>query len=113
MFGANWLHWDPPRHLHTFSASSLAALVRRASFRVEAVTTPTRGARWAFAARWRIGRGGHFPAASAAKLQRWEKLAGLLFQLLEASLPARARSGEELLLTARREEQAPRSPEQG
>jgi 2-polyprenyl-3-methyl-5-hydroxy-6-metoxy-1,4-benzoquinol methylase len=103
VFGAIWLHWDPPRHLHTFSARSLADLVRRAGFRVEVVTTPTRGARWAFSASWRIRRGGPLSSSLGREAAEGGAARCVFFQLLEASLPARARLGEELLLTARRE----------
>ncbi len=40
-FGQDWLHLDPPRHLHLFSSTTLAVVARQAGFaHAEAHTTP-------------------------------------------------------------------------
>jgi 2-polyprenyl-3-methyl-5-hydroxy-6-metoxy-1,4-benzoquinol methylase len=101
-FGAAWLHWDPPRHLHLFSPRSLAILLERAGFEIVTLLTPTRQARWSFGASSRIRSHGAFPSANQALLSTAETLGGVAFHALAALLPGRARLGEEVFALARR-----------
>ena len=49
LFQRNWIHLDPPRHLHIFACPPLAVLVERAGLRVEKLFTTVRWAAYAFA----------------------------------------------------------------
>ncbi len=42
-FRANWMHLDPPRHLHVFNEQSLRRLIETAGFRVVSLCTTIRG----------------------------------------------------------------------
>ena len=39
LFGAHWRGWEPPRHLHLFSVTSLGSLLRGAGFEVSELRT--------------------------------------------------------------------------
>jgi len=49
LFRRNWVHLDPPRHLHIFASRPLAAMVDRAGFRVIKLFSTVRWAAYAFA----------------------------------------------------------------
>ena len=57
LFRRDWIHLDPPRHLHIFACRPLAALTERAGLRVGKLFTTVRWAPYAFAhsmlIRWR------------------------------------------------------------
>ena len=55
-FGASWILLEPPRHGVLFTASSLAALVRKIGFEVITIV-PSRQAQWAFRLSAAISRG--------------------------------------------------------
>lgn len=62
-FGRNWLHLDPPRHVHLFNPSTLTELTRRAGLRVERVETPASSY--------------HFVHQASAQLERQGRLPGI------------------------------------
>lgn len=39
LFGEWWVQWDPPRHLYHFTRVTLTALLNRAGYRIERITT--------------------------------------------------------------------------
>lgn len=49
-FGASWLHWDPPRHLHLFNRATLSRVASDAGFEVRSVFTASCSARIVFLA---------------------------------------------------------------
>lgn len=59
-FGRDWLHLDPPRHLHLFSATSLRRLAESAGFEVDAVFTVLRDAHWTLGASQRLREAGRY-----------------------------------------------------
>ena len=102
-FGANWLHWDPPRHLQVFEARSLAAALERAGFEAIRTTTSAGAAHFAFFASSQIEREGAMPRLELAPLPLGVRLAGLAFWLREHGRVKRGEAcGEELVAFARR-----------
>ena len=98
IFRRNWIHWDPPRHLHVFSAESLATVARRADFHPTTIRTSARAARFAWTASRTIGSTGRADVGRIRGPLQWQSLA---FQTLESILIAGWHSaGEELILTA-------------
>lgn len=105
-FGADWLHLDPPRHLHLFTAEALAEAVRDAGFGPARSFTTVRDARFTLGGsislrelgRYRIGE---LPARIAV---RGRMLAWLAWfrMLLDP------RSGEEIVVLAERPGEDPR-----
>jgi SAM-dependent methyltransferase len=57
-FQRDWIHLDPPRHLHIFGCRPLAALTERAELRVKRAFTTVRWAAYAFAHSMLIRRRG-------------------------------------------------------
>ena len=101
-FGASWLHWDPPRHLHLFTPELLEQTVARAGLRVERVATPASTAHFVWRASALIERNGRLPGARAtgASPALWlESLGFLAVEHLAARLGRRC--GEEVLVIAR------------
>jgi 2-polyprenyl-3-methyl-5-hydroxy-6-metoxy-1,4-benzoquinol methylase len=100
VFGPAWVHWDPPRHLHLFSAPSLSAEVERAGLAVERAFTTGRYARFVGVEGLRIRGSGRVGTARAPLPTR---LGGYAFQLGEHALELAAGGlGEELVVVARR-----------
>jgi 2-polyprenyl-3-methyl-5-hydroxy-6-metoxy-1,4-benzoquinol methylase len=68
-FGANWMHLDPPRHLHIFNEQSLRGLAAAAGFQIVSLCTTIRDANGLFigsrsieqTGRYRMGRVQHTP----------------------------------------------------
>ena len=96
-FKQNWLHLDPPRHLHLFTVASLRRLGLDAGFaKVETRTAP-RDARTLFHASREIASSGTFVWGKPLSALRWVWASGLLIQ--EAcSLRRRPNQGEEIIL---------------
>src|SRR5262249_52769093 len=42
LFGANWHGWDPPIHLHLYTARALKRLLLRNGFQIESIRTKAR-----------------------------------------------------------------------
>lgn len=86
-FGQDWLHLDPPRHLHLFSSTTLETVAQRAGFvRAEVRTTPAQAeSSFLSSQQLRLHRGGRhsdfvpnlWPAFKAACFQFWEQLYSL------------------------------------
>ena len=106
IFQRNWIHWDPPRHLHLFSSRSLALVAQRAGFESKGIRTTARSARFAWTASRTIGSTGRANVGRIRGPLQWQSLA---FQALESAvLPVWPSAGEELVLTASPQ---PRMPE--
>lgn len=100
-FGAQWVHWDPPRHLWMFSLTSLQDVATAAGLRVERAWTTGRFARFVgtasaqIAATGRVRPGGPSPR---------ERVGGAAFQAREmVAALADAGAGEELVVVAVRD----------
>ena len=103
----NWIHWDPPRHLHLFSARSLALVAQRAGFESKGIRTTARSARFAWTASRTIGSTGRADVGRIRGPLQWQSLA---FQALESAvLPVWPSAGEELILTASPQPRVPES----
>jgi 2-polyprenyl-3-methyl-5-hydroxy-6-metoxy-1,4-benzoquinol methylase len=99
LFGASWIHVDPPRHQHLFRKASLLRLMRDRGLRVDAAFTTSRTARFVWSASHAVARSGR--AVLGGPRARRE-LAGVPFQLLQRLLLAfRPTAGEELIVLAR------------
>ena len=100
LFGAHWVHWDPPRHLWMFSRPALDQVVTAAGLHVERSWTTGRYARFVWTAGSRIratGRVGDGPRSLG------QTAAAVTFQLVEQAVGLVAPDlGEELVVVATR-----------
>lgn len=99
-YGADWVHWDPPRHLWMFSRPSLRAVAEQSGLRVERAFTTGRYARFVGSASTQIRqtRRVREGAPSAG-----DRVTGLLFQGVEAvAAMSDADAGEEVVVVAAR-----------
>ena len=97
-YGADWVHWDPPRHFWVFSRLSLRAAAEQAGLRVERAFTTGRYARFVGSASTQIRetRRVREGAPSAG-----DRMTGLLFQGIEAAAAMTdADAGEEVVVVA-------------
>jgi 2-polyprenyl-3-methyl-5-hydroxy-6-metoxy-1,4-benzoquinol methylase len=60
-FKANWMHLDPPRHLHVFNGQNLRKLVEGAGFQLVSSCTTIRDANGLFLGSRSIARTGEYP----------------------------------------------------
>jgi 2-polyprenyl-3-methyl-5-hydroxy-6-metoxy-1,4-benzoquinol methylase len=102
IFGEDWLHWDPPRHMHIFTVDALRRCTAAAGLTTHRLETTGRAARWAFVASTAIRRHGRLdntahPAGTGSATQA----AGAVLSLVESLLPGAGR-GEELFVVAGR-----------
>jgi SAM-dependent methyltransferase len=98
-FGRNWVHWDPPRHLHVFSRRSLRVVVERAGLSCKIVRTTARYARFAWSASSSIRASGG--KADSGRARGFARAQSLAFQLYEHLLVSwRREAGEEIVLIA-------------
>ena len=97
LFKDAWLHLDPPRHIHLFTAVSLKQLLGRTSFQVERVFTSVRDAPTVFHASMDIRTRGFHAWGRPRIFLRHAWTTGLL--LVESLLPGR---GEELVAVLRK-----------
>lgn len=103
VFGRDWLHLDPPRHLVIFTHTALAALIERSGFELLPDPSPPRQASDTFAASARLARG--TPPFGAAKVELGTRVRALLADLSLHGASERTGAsarGEELVLLARR-----------
>jgi SAM-dependent methyltransferase len=98
-FGAAWLHLDPPRHLHLFSARTMEALLSRAGFRDVRVRSTMARAGSVLRGSYDIARRGHHAMGSTPTIAT--ALAEML-HLFKARLnqSRSVHSGEELVAIA-------------
>lgn len=81
LFGPNWMHLDPPRHLHLFNRKGLTRLVSETGFeQIEGHTVP-RDAKGNYAISMMIRRRGHWRPGT--RLPLTARLAGRLLELAE------------------------------
>jgi len=101
VFGESWIAWDPPRHLHLFSISTLRRVAEDAGFRVDTVRTTPRDARFIWTVSREIRR---CRRAQDVLLRRYagviDSIASAVFQFAEAF--AGPKAGEEVVLMAHR-----------
>jgi 2-polyprenyl-3-methyl-5-hydroxy-6-metoxy-1,4-benzoquinol methylase len=100
LFGADWMHWDVPRHRFLFSCGALAEVARRAGFTPAVVRTTARAARWSWRRSAQFRRGA---AAAASDPGRARGPAAVLFEAVESALQPWSEAGEECVLLAVRE----------
>jgi 2-polyprenyl-3-methyl-5-hydroxy-6-metoxy-1,4-benzoquinol methylase len=106
-FGASWLHWDPPRHLHLFAPGLLADTVGRAGLAVQRVSTPASTAHFVWRASALIERQGRLPGARTAGASPALWLESLGFLAVELALTRLGRRcGEEVLVVAEKPAEA-------
>jgi len=102
LFRGDWIHLDPPRHLHIFARRPLAALIERAGLRVENLFTTVRWAAYAFAhsmlIRWR-----GVSSFNIAPPRLLYALARTLAIVEWAMLTPEPSLGEEIVLVAQKE----------
>ncbi len=102
-FGANWLHWDPPRHLNLFDPASLERTIREAGLEVERVATPGSTAHFVWQASSLIERRGRLPDIDLSGVSPALLLESIGFWALEYLLTRIGRRcGEEVLVVAKR-----------
>jgi 2-polyprenyl-3-methyl-5-hydroxy-6-metoxy-1,4-benzoquinol methylase len=105
MYGRQWVHWDPPRHLQMFSRHALQQLASTAGLDVERTWTTGRYARFVWAAGRRIRTTGRVSDAPRSLV---ETAGAVAFQLSEQAIGLVAPDlGEELVMIARRRAPAP------
>ena len=99
-FGKDWLHLDPPRHLHLFNSLNLTKLCANAEFTDVRCTTTPRDAHWTLGASAALQRQDSYMIGQLPVALR---LLGLCLYYIEwAALFFRPECGEEILVTARR-----------
>lgn len=81
LFGSNWMHLDPPRHLHLFNREGLAQLVSEIGFGETESRTVPRDAKGNYAVTMTIRRHGHWRPGT--RLPLTTRLAGRLLELAE------------------------------
>lgn len=100
-YRANWMHLDPPRHLHLFNVASLSTLAVRGGFGQRVAFTSIRDAYGMFLGSRSIQRTGRYAmtAAQPGPSRFWARMMELIEWL---ALKARSDTGEELVLIARK-----------
>jgi len=99
VFGENWMHLDPPRHLQIFSPHALVVMARRVGFSVKRVFTTVRDADIVWVSSTSIRKTGAFDLK-----QPHSSMSGRCFLIAEAvSKRVRPETGEEIVLIASRE----------
>lgn len=95
-FGRDWLHLDPPRHLHLFTRESIALTCQQAGFENVSCETTLRDANWTLAGSLALRREGNYRIGQLSWPMR---LAGLLLLYMEwLFLKFNKNVGEELLV---------------
>lgn len=97
VFGADWMHWDVPRHRYLFSPSSLSETARRAQLRPLESRTTARAARWAWRRSRELARGARIEEMGSGSARG---PAAVGFALVEGALAGWSDAGEECLLIA-------------
>ncbi|HUY27897.1 MAG TPA: class I SAM-dependent methyltransferase [Candidatus Binataceae bacterium] len=98
LFGSNWAHLDPPRHLMLFTPEALSELARQAGFSRAKTVASTHTSGWILVASLSIRRTGRFAAGRAQS--RVETILAGTFCRIERGLNWIMPAGEEILLTA-------------
>lgn len=101
IFGALWRGLEPPRHFNVFSPGSLSQALGRAGFYVERVSTDVRLARGIWFLSYLARAGGRELEVTRPSAHRLLKLAGYVFQFLEAgAVKLKPTLGEEIFCVA-------------
>jgi len=101
LFQHDWIHLDPPRHLHIFGCRPLAVLAERAGLRVEKLFTTVRWAAYAIAHSILIRRRGmsDFGVAPPPLIYAFSRSVAFVEWAMLAPRPS---LGEEITLIARK-----------
>ena len=100
LYGANWAHLDPPRHLYVFNPGAIRRLAESAGFGNLNISTTARYAGFVFMASNAIQRCGKYEWTAVHSVG--QRLYGRSCEFAEwALLKARPNLGEEILLQAR------------
>lgn len=100
LFGPEWVHLDPPRHLYLFSPRAARRCAEKAGFEVLSLRTSSRLARFTWTASREIQERGKVQWEASPSAGR--RIAALLFQLYESFLPGDRCHGEEIVMRLRR-----------
>lgn len=98
IFGADWAHLDPPRHLHIFKCASLAEIVSKASFKNIQFRTMLHGGDISFT--WSAAYKTNAQAPQK-RISLFIKIVGLAMEIIEyVCLKINKSCGEEVYLVA-------------
>ncbi|MDP6977479.1 MAG: class I SAM-dependent methyltransferase [Myxococcota bacterium] len=112
-FGRNWLHLDPPRHIHLFDPSTLTELVRQAGLRIERVETPTSSYHFVHQASALLERRGSLPGIRVEDVSLTVLVESAVFWMWEYALTRCGMDcGEEIMLRATVSEEHRQAPEE-
>jgi len=102
LYGKDWMHLDPPRHLHLFNTDALGEAVRRAGFGKLRVWTSLRDAYGMFLGSRSLRRSGrHAMGAPQSAPVRWWARGAELFEWL--ALKVNGDLGEEIVVIAEKQ----------
>lgn len=104
VFGEYWRGLEIPRHLFLFSPRALRACAEAAGLAIQDLRTTANMGRFIWAASRLIKRDGMLPGGSPKTQGFSLRLEGLLFQSIEYGLSGRREAGEELTMTAMKQE---------
>jgi SAM-dependent methyltransferase len=101
LYRGDWLHLDPPRHLHLFNARNLRKIFLDAGFMEVSCFTVIRDADWTLGASAQIRQHGHY---DMGKLPMRLRLSGLVMMYVEwTAMLLSPQLGEEIVAIARKE----------
>lgn len=103
VYRSNWLHLDPPRHLHLFTSDSLRRVVEQSGFRVESVNSSSRGASDTWKTSWVLSKKGSIPHTWRELVPWWVKAQASLINVWEFALCHWSNVGNDLQLIAVKE----------
>ena len=104
-FDRAWMHWDPPRHLFLFSATTLRQCLESVGFEICEVRTTAREASGTWNISSVIRRDGLAPERQLEALSQRLGLVALLYWGVEHFLTNLACWGEELIILAKRKDE--------
>lgn len=98
-FGRDWLHLDPPRHLHLFNASNMKKICLDAGYGDVGCRFTARDAQWTLGGSLALRKYGRY---RIGQLPAMFRLAGLFLSYIELLLlPLFKSRGEEICITAK------------
>jgi 2-polyprenyl-3-methyl-5-hydroxy-6-metoxy-1,4-benzoquinol methylase len=102
-FGASWLHWDPPRHLHVFDPETLERAVSEAGLEIQQSSTPSSTAHFVWQASTLLERRGRLPGVRVSGVSPALFVESVLFWALEWAMTRLGRPvGEEVLVVGQK-----------
>jgi SAM-dependent methyltransferase len=97
-FGRNWLHLDPPRHMHLFNCHNLSKLCLDAGFSIVRCATTPRDANWTLGASLTLQQGNPYVIGQLSLTTRCLGLCLFYFEWL--ALFVSSERGEEVIVAA-------------